>query len=200
VENDKIGMEDKEIIKKAFEKGQQYEARATDCCQSAIAAIQEAVGCLNDEILRAGSPFAGGLGFSHQGTCGALVGASMVLGQLYGRTRQEFDSDAERDINDPDFDYVKATKGWDLAYELFERFIIEYGSCICKDVSEKVLGPGIKGTEFIHPGSPNKRILNEKLVEIRGIGSHDMEGCPTVVGNAAKWATEIIIRQGIPDK
>jgi len=189
---------ERRIIKKAYEKGRDYEARATDCCQSTIAAIQEAIDCINDDVLRAGSPFAGGLGFSHQGTCGALVGATMVIGQLYGRTRNEFRTDAKRKIDDPDFDYVKATKGWDLAYELFERFIIEYGSCICKDVSEKVLGPGIEGGEFIRPGSPSKKKLNEKLREIRRIGSHEMQGCPLVVGNAAKWATEIIIREGVP--
>lgn len=191
-------MKEEGIIKTAYEKGRQYEARATDCCQSSKAAIQEAIGFINDDILRAGSPFAGGLGFSHQGTCGALVGATMVIGQLYGRTREQFDEDAKREINDPEFDYVEATKGWDLGYELFERFIIEYGSCICKDVSEKVLGPGIKGSEFIRPGSPSKHILNKKLVEIRGIGSHELKGCPLVVGNAAKWATEIILREGIP--
>ncbi|NIQ07679.1 MAG: C_GCAxxG_C_C family protein [Candidatus Korarchaeota archaeon] len=192
--------EDQDIMQNAYEKGKEYEARATDCCQSAIAAIQEAIGCTDDNILRAGSPFAGGLGFCHQGTCGALVGATMVIGQLYGRTREEFDEDAKRKINDPDFDYVKATKGWNLAYELFERFIIEYGSCICKDVSEAVLGPGIKGSDFVRPGSPAYKILQEKLREVRDINSHAMEGCATVVGNAAKWATEIILREGIPDR
>lgn len=192
--------EKNELLQKAYEKGRKYEARATDCCQSAIAAIQEAIDCRDDNLLRAGSPFAGGLGFSHQGTCGALVGATMVIGQLYGRTREEFDKDAKREVNDPDFNYVEATKGWDLAYELFERFIIEYGSCICKDVSEEALGPGIEGSEVVRPGSPAYKVLQEKLHEIREKDSHELEGCGSVVGNAAKWATEIILREGLPDR
>jgi len=89
-----------------------------DCCQSTIAAIQDTIGCRNDDIFRAGCLLAGGLGFSSKGTCGALVGATMVIGQLYGRTRAEFDFDAKRKIDDPDFDVNAATKGWEVAREL----------------------------------------------------------------------------------
>jgi len=113
-------MINESIPKEAYEKGRQNEARATDCCQSVIAAIQDALGCRNDDILRAGSALAGGLGFTSQGTCGALTGAVMVIGQLCGRTRDEFDVDAGREINEVDF--VEVAKGWKLAYELFEWF------------------------------------------------------------------------------
>ncbi|MGV9170431.1 MAG: C-GCAxxG-C-C family (seleno)protein [Promethearchaeia archaeon] len=63
-----------QFLETAYEKGRQYEARATDCCQSAIAAIQDTLGCKNDIILKAGSAFAGGVGFTHFGNCGALTG------------------------------------------------------------------------------------------------------------------------------
>ncbi len=141
------------LLQTAYEKGRQYEARATDCCQSAIAAIQETLGCVNDEILKSGSAFAGGVGLTHLGNCGALTGAVMVIGQLCGRTRTEFDRDAQRPINDPTFDYVGATKGWTYAYELVERFIIEYGSPLCHVISHKVIGR-IEGEEYIRPDSP----------------------------------------------
>jgi C_GCAxxG_C_C family probable redox protein len=180
------------LLETAYEKGRQYEARATDCCQSAIAAIQETLGCINDEILKSGSAFAGGVGLTHLGNCGALTGAVMVIGQLCGRTRDEFDHDAKRPINDPTFDYVSATKGWTYAYELVERFIIEYGSPLCHVISHKVIGR-IEGEEYIRPNSPAKHLLSAK----RKVAGHALEGCPVVVGNAAKWATEIILREGL---
>jgi C_GCAxxG_C_C family probable redox protein len=184
-----------EILEKAYKLGQEYEARATDCCQSTIAAILDAIGIKDDALLQTGSPFAGGLGFSSKGTCGALVGASMVIGRLYGRTREEFDIDARREPDDPEFDFVKATKGWDLAYELYERFLIHYGSCICFDVSDKVVGRS-EIELLIRPGSPASADIGTK---IRRISSHAKEGCGSVVGNAARWAVEIILREGIPE-
>jgi len=187
-------MNIKAALKKAFDLGADYEARATDCCQSTIAAIQDAIAYRNDEIFRAGSPLAGGLAFSSRGTCGALVGAAMVIGQLYGRSRAEFDIDARREIDDPDFDYVAATKGWELAYELYELFLINYGSCICFDVSDKVLGRS-EVELLIRPYSPATSQISSK---IRRVNAHSKEGCGGVVGNAAKWATEIILREGIP--
>lgn len=78
------------------------------------------------------------VGFTHFGNCGALTGAVMVIGQLCGRTREEFADDANREINDPDFDYITATKGWDYAYELVEGFIIEYCSPIYWEVTTEV--------------------------------------------------------------
>jgi len=188
-------MNKKDTLKKAYELGANYEARATDCCQSTIAAIQDAIGCRNDDIFRAGCPLAGGIGFSNKGTCGALVGATMVIGQLYGRTRAEFDFDAKGKIDDPDFDFKAATKGWEFARELYELFLINYGSCICFDVSDKAIGRS-EVELLIRPDSPVESQISSK---IRRLSFHSKEGCGSVVGNAAKWAAEIILREGIPE-
>ncbi|MGV9170430.1 MAG: C-GCAxxG-C-C family protein [Promethearchaeia archaeon] len=187
-----------ELVEMAFEKGRQYEATATDCCQSAIAAIQDTLGIRNNDILRAGSAFAGGIGFTGFGNCGALTGAVMVIDQLCGRTREEFDADTKREINDPDFDYISATKGWEYAYEMVERYIIEYGSTECKEVATKA-GTWAEGEEFIRLRSPARSLLKKKREETDLLHPHELEGCPTVVGKAAKWATEIILREGLYD-
>jgi hypothetical protein len=131
---------------------------------------------------------------STAGTCGALVGATMVIGQLYGRSRAQFDIDAKRKIDDPTFNVAKATGGWELAYELYELFLIYYGSCICFNVSDKVIGRS-EIEPFIRPDSPARSKIPGKL---RKVIPHSKEGCGSVVGNAAKWATEIILREGIP--
>jgi len=155
-----------------------------------IAAIQDAINCQNNDIVRAGSALAGGLAFTGQGTCGALVGAVMVVGQLYGRTREELDTDAVNEVGE--IDWVSAGKGWELAYELFEWFRAEYGTIICSDIKKKLFGHNYE--QHIRPDSPARYALSKKSAAYkRGI-------CPEVVGKAARWATEIILRKGIPER
>ena len=177
-------LKQEDVMQVAYERGHEYEARATDCCQCAVAAIQDAINCRNDDILRAGSALAGGLAFTGQGTCGALVGAVMVVGQLYGRTREELDKDAKREIGE--VDWVNVAKGWDLAYELFEWFRGEYG------IKKKLFGENYE--DYIRPNSPVRYALSKKS---RG---YERGICPGVVAKAAQWATGIILTKGVPEE
>jgi len=180
----------KKAIQDAYEKGYEYEARATDCCQCAIAAIQDAIHCQDDAILKSGSALAGGLAFTGQGTCGALVGAVMVIGQLYGRTREELDEDTKREVGE--VDWVNVAKGWDLAYELFEWFRGEYGSIICSDIKKQLFGGN--NEDYIRPNSPVRYALSKKSK------GYEKGICPGVVAKAAQWATDIILRKGVPEE
>lgn len=178
------------LEERAYELGREYESRATNCCQSTIAALQDSIDFIpkEDELLRAGSAFAGGLGFSNQGLCGALVGAVMVISRLYGRGRRSFDEHAQLPVNQLDF-VNEGAPAWDLAYEMFERYMMEYGSPICKDVMSCVFGSCPDG---IRPNSP------VRYEWTRRFGGHESGGCCEVVGKTARWAAEIILRQGPP--
>jgi len=70
------------ILEKAFKLGKKYEKECTGCAQTSIAAIFDALGIWNDDVFKAGSGLADGLGLTGDGSCGALVGASMVIGYL----------------------------------------------------------------------------------------------------------------------
>jgi C_GCAxxG_C_C family probable redox protein len=48
---------------------------------------------LEPQCLRMATPLAGGLGSSHQETCGALTGGAMVIGSLLGRTTPDEDDE-----------------------------------------------------------------------------------------------------------
>jgi len=61
-------------------------------------------------------------------TCGALLGASMMLGLKYGRSRQEID-DLEKLGNS----YLTVAK----LYKWFEK---EFGSATCRDIRTKFAG------------------------------------------------------------
>lgn len=55
------------------------------CAQSVFAAFADEIGIDRETALRIAGPFGGGLGGLGR-TCGAVTGAMMVIGYLYGRT------------------------------------------------------------------------------------------------------------------
>ena len=79
-----------EYFNKAFDLGKKYEKTCTGCAQTVIAAIFDTLEIWNDDVFKAASGLADGLGLTGDGSCGALVGASMVIGYLFGREKKDF--------------------------------------------------------------------------------------------------------------
>ena len=163
-----------EILNKAFELGKKYEQECTGCAQTAVAAIFESLGIWNEDVFRAASGLADGLGLTGDGSCGALVGSSMVIGYLFGRGREDFK------------DMYKPMKSYTLVKKLHDKYVKQYGSCRCFDVQEKTMG----------------RTFNlwnaDEMKEAFKAGM--MDNCSTLVGNVAKLATKIILNSGFEPK
>ncbi|MFX1405906.1 MAG: C-GCAxxG-C-C family protein [Promethearchaeota archaeon] len=158
------------ISRKAFELGQKYERECTGCAQTVIAAIFDALGIWNDDVFKSASGLADGLGLTGDGACGALVGASMVIGYLFGRERNDFK------------DMMKPMKSYALVKKLHDIYIKEYGSCRCYNVQEKLLGR----TYNLWDADELKEAFHSGM----------MNHCSKLVGNVAKLATEIILDHG----
>ena len=162
------------ITEKAFQLGKKYEQTYTGCAQTAIAAVFEALGIWNEDVFKAGSGLADGLGLTGDGSCGALVGASMVVGYLFGRDREDFK------------DMYKPMKSYTLVKKLHDKYVRQYGSCRCYDVQKKSMGRTFN-------------LWNEDEMK-EAFKSGMMEHCSTLVGNVARLATELILRNGFkPD-
>lgn len=159
-----------EILNKAFELGKKYERECTGCAQTVIAAIFDSLGIWNDDVFKAASGLADGLGLTGDGSCGALVGASMVIGYLFGRNRENFK------------DMYKPMKSYTLVKKLHDRYVKDYGSCRCYDVQRKNLGR----TYNLWNADELKEAFNSDM----------MEYCSKLVGNVAKLATKIILNNG----
>ncbi len=155
---------------RARELGFAYEGEYHHCAQSVIAAVQEALGIPDEAVLRAATGLAGGAGLSGEGSCGAFVGGGMLFGQRFGRGR---DSLHDRDADD---------KAYELTYELYERFIETYGSCVCRGVQRAVFG---RSFDLLDP---------EDKEAFDAAGAHT-DKCTGVVGTAARWIAEIIVRE-----
>ena len=162
----------KALTKKAYNLGFQYEKVYKGCSQCVLAAVQDLFGEKNDDVFRAASGLAGGAGLCGDSGCGAYSGGILALSQLHGRVRENF-LDPER----------TRRKSFDLAKQLHDRFIAEYGSVICRDIQQKILG---RGYYLRDP---------EEFEKFEKAGAH-AEKCPSVVGNAAGWVAEILWAEG----
>jgi len=163
-----------EILNKAFELGKKYEQECTGCAQTAVAAIFESLGIWNEDVFRAASGLADGLGLTGDGSCGALVGSSMVIGYLFGRGREDFK------------DMYKPMKSYTLVKKIHDKYIKQYGSCRCFDVQEKTMG----STFNLWDADEMKEAFKSGM----------MDNCSTLVGNVAKLATKVILNSGFKPK
>ncbi len=159
----------KKLIQKAVELGEEYEKTCTGCAQSVVAALQDALDLPSEDVFKAASGLADGIGLSGDGSCGALTGGSMVISYVFGRDREH-----HRDM-------MAAMKSYLLCKELYQDFIDRYGSCRCYDIQEKLLGRTFN-------------LLDPQDLEAAGRAGM-MEKCSLVVAASAEKAARIITRE-----
>jgi len=118
--------------------------------------------------IRAVDALAGGTTLSTEGTCGALVGGLLAISSISGRKYSDFKlGKKKRKV----FRYTK---------KLYDKFVEEYGSPICKDIHKKIFGRTFN-------------LLNLKeYAEFEKAGAH-IDKCPVVSGKVARWTAEIIL-------
>jgi C_GCAxxG_C_C family probable redox protein len=162
-----------ELLDKAYELGFEYEKVYRGCSQCVIAAIQDTLDIRDDSVFKAGTGLAGGGGLTGIGVCGGYVAAVMVLSQLVGRERSNFE--------DPEGIRYKT-------FELTRRFLQDYtqevGSIICRDI------------QLIKFGRPYYIADADDYEKFEAAGGH-VDKCPDVVGRAAQLAVELILDEGL---
>ena len=160
-----------ESMKRAYELGFNFEKEYGSCAQCVFAAVGEALGNGSKEVFKAIDAFAGGLGRSGNGTCGALSGGVAAISRRYGR--EDFHASRDRDRE----------RCMTLAKLLHDRFVEEYGSILCKDIQKKIMG---RSYDLWDP---------KDFEEFIAAGGHTIK-CPDVVGKAAKWTVGLLSETG----
>lgn len=102
---------DKEQVAGLFMRGQ-------DCSQVVISHFADEIGLSDDEANRLASAFGGGSGMGE--TCGAVIGAMMVIGMKYGHNGPD-------DMEHRDALMAKRA-------EFIEKWKERRGSCMCKEL------------------------------------------------------------------
>ncbi len=143
-----LGYED--LSERAESLAEELYRKYYGCSQMTLRAIQEVLGLENDEVFKAASALAGGVAGNGE-VCGALLGALMAVGQVYGRDRLEITTESTN--------YSKAMK---VGAKIFEEFKDHYGSVRCKDIQVKLFGRyyDVKSPEeyreFLNSGAAHK--------------------------------------------
>jgi C_GCAxxG_C_C family probable redox protein len=117
----------KALGEQAYEKAVKYELDYGCCPQCVLATVQETVGGVDDQTIKASHGLSGGGALLGEGVCGALTGGLMALSAKYGRDRDKLDKG--RFINN-----FKKSK------ELTERFRAEFGGVTCKELQQQFTG------------------------------------------------------------
>ncbi len=115
------------LAEEAYRRAKQYELDYGCCPQCVLATVQETVGYVSDDTIKASHGLSGGGGLMAQGACGALTGGLMALSAKRGRDRDKLDRG--RGINN-------FRKG----KELVERFRQEFGGITCEQLQQRFTG------------------------------------------------------------
>lgn len=157
-----------ELLQKAYDLAFKYEAERGSCPQCVLAAIMESLEVGDPETIKAIDALAGGTALSTRGTCGALVGGLTAISTIVGRNYEDFSKgEKKRRV----FAYSK---------KLYDKFIEEYGSPVCRDVHKKLFG---RTFDLLDP---------KDYSEFEKAGAH-VDKCPVVSGKVARWTAEIIL-------
>ena len=97
------------------------------CSEAMLVGVGSLLTPLHPQAIRMSTGFAGGIGSTKEGLCGALTGGVMVIGGLYGRTEPK----------------AKDDKCQELSAEFQRRFEEEFGCVQCAELKVKWVGkPG----------------------------------------------------------
>lgn len=121
------------VEKRARELMQKYH----NCSQCSAVAIMEVYGIKNDELAKAASGFASGMGIAS--VCGGLVGAALALSTKYGRDVSIFSGAEEEAMAKSRI----ATENTGRLAKWFER---EFGNLNCRDLRKAQLGIELNGS------------------------------------------------------
>ena len=173
------GLSHQELLDKAYELGFNYEKNSQSCSQSTVAALHELL-AFDDMVVRVATSCQGGQADQVVGTCGGLIGGTIVLDYYFGRPVEKMSY--QNCINANIQAVVDATQ---VAKLLYDKYVKEYGTILCPHIQVQLFG---RHYYFMDPDEA------EKFEEAGGHSARDK--CSHIVGTAARWTMEILLDKG----
>lgn len=158
--------DDTALAERAYDKAVRYELDYGCCPQCVLATVQETVGIVDDQTIKASHALSGGGGLMGEGLCGALTGGLMALASRFGRDRDKLDQG--RYMND-----------FKKAKELTERFRAEFGGVSCRELQQR-----FTGRTYDMWDAAQYRAFDQ----VRG------NRCAHATGTVTRWVVEILQR------
>jgi hypothetical protein len=168
-----------ELLQKAYDLGVNYERNSRSCSQCTVAALHEILG-FEDILVKAATSSCGGQAIQVTGTCGAILGGTLVLDRYLGRPVEKI---SDKEIIPANMEALENAIG--TAKLLCKKYNEEYGSILCPRVQTRLYG---RSFCFEDPADAQ---------EFEKAGGHsDPAKCLGVVGNTARWVLEILMDKG----
>ncbi len=172
-----LGLSDMDMSNRVSELAMDFAKHSHSCGQSTVAAFYE-VFVMDDSVVRVASSSCGGQARQMMGTCGALIGGSIVIDYFFGRPVEEMSH--QEGINAQFENYIK---GMDLVQLLYRQFIQVYGAIHCALLNQKFYG----------------RIYwladEEELAKQGKAAETCSPNCFELIGESAKWVMDIILAE-----
>jgi C_GCAxxG_C_C family probable redox protein len=159
-------MKTDELLNLAQKKATDCEFTHHGCSQCLLFAIQDVFNLKADIVFKAASGLGGGIGRMHS-VCGALLAGGLALGMKYGRERSELENTD------------KLFSSMEQVGNLYVTFEKEFGSVMCREIREKLLG------EYIDTKIP------EEYERAISLGLY--EKCSALVGKTARMVAELML-------
>jgi C_GCAxxG_C_C family probable redox protein len=170
----------KELLEKARELGACYEQYSSSCSQCTAAALREILG-FEEIVVKIATSSCGGQAGLSAGACGGVVGGTMVLDYYLGRPAAMVS--ATETVPQSMEELARAIAA---AKSFCQKFVQEYGSILCPQIQAKIFG-----RSFNLQDPEDWKAFGEA-------GAHsDPTKCMSIVGNATRWALEVLIDQGV---
>jgi hypothetical protein len=168
-----------ELLDRIYQLGADFERYSGSCSQCTVAALQQVLG-FEDVIVRVASSSCGGQTRKGEGTCGAVVGGTLVLDYFFGRPASSLSIREKIAANSS-----ALSNAISVASALTERHLKEYGSILCPGIQTRLFG------RSFHIENP------QEAREFEAAGGHsDPTKCISVVGRSSRWVMEILLDKG----
>ncbi len=115
------------LAEEAYQRALDYELEFGCCPQCVLASVQEVVGYVSDDTIKASHGLSGGCGLEGEGACGALTGGLLALGAKNGRDRDKLDQG-------------RGIGNFEDARDLTKRFKEKFGGTTCKELQQQFTG------------------------------------------------------------
>ena len=161
-----------EVKEAIYNSGFNFEKNYGGCAQCTLCALQPYLD-IDDTVIKSATGLMAG-GVRSDNSCGAFNGGLMAIAAVTGRSPENMD----------DKQAVADTLA--LGRKLFDKFMEEYGTVICRDIQYKIMGKSYRMYDV------------EDMQRFLADGGHD-DKCTAVVAKAAVWTAEILEEAGIKE-
>ncbi len=115
------------LAEEAWQRALNYELEFGCCPQCVLSVVQELLGGVSDELVKASHGLSGGGALEGKGACGALTGGLIALSTRTGRDRDKLHRG-------------RGMKNFQIGRELAEEFEKEFGGFTCEDLQRAFTG------------------------------------------------------------